>query len=129
MSTMEQVEQNLRCAGRAGVGLMTPEEQAVIARVRDAYRESIRSPAPAASTACRVRTVAIPDILDLYNDAVAYADVEGARTRYTWLDEETRAEACTACGECEDRCPQGIAIAGWLEKAQSFLAVGDDGSG
>ncbi|MEE4274727.1 MAG: aldo/keto reductase [Thermoleophilia bacterium] len=130
MSTLEQVEQNLTFADRAGVGLMTLEEQAVIARVRDAYREST----PIPCTGCKYclpcpNKVAIPDILDLYNDAVAYADVEGARTRYTWLDEETRAQACTACGECEDRCPQGIAIAGWLEKAQSFLAVGEDGGG
>jgi len=130
MSTLEQVEQNLRHAGRAGIGVMTPEEQTVIARVRAAYREST----PIPCTGCKYclpcpNKVAIPDILALYNDAVAYADVEGARTRYTWLDEETRAQSCTACGECEDRCPQGIAIAGWLEKAQGFLAVSEDGGG
>jgi len=128
MSALEQVEQNLRFAARAGVGTMTPEEQEIVARVRDAYRAST----PIPCTGCKYclpcpNTVAIPDVLELYNDAVAYADVEGARRRYTWIDEGSRADACTACGECEERCPQHIAIAGWLEKAQSFLAVGDDG--
>lgn len=130
MSTLEQVEQNLRFADRAEVGGMTAEEQRVIAGVREAYRAST----PIPCTGCRYclpcpNGVAIPDILALYNDAVAYADVAGARMRYTWIDEGSRAGACTACGECEDRCPQHIAIAGWLEKAQSFLAVGGDDGG
>jgi hypothetical protein len=126
MSTMEQVEQNVAYAARAGCGVMTPEDQAVIARVRDAYREAT----PIPCTGCKYclpcpSTVSIPDILALYNDAVAYADVEGARERYTWIDEGSRADACTRCGECEAACPQGIAIVGWLEKAQEFLAVGE----
>ena len=54
------------------------------------------------------------------------ADVFGDPTRqrffYTWLDEGERAESCTACGECEAKCPQGIAVSGWMEKAQAFLA-------
>lgn len=123
MSTMEQVEQNARYASRSAEP-MGAAEHAVIARVRDAYRAAI----PVPCTGCKYclpcpNKVAIPDILELYNDAVAYADVDGARLRYTWIDEHARADACTQCGECEERCPQGIAITGWLEKAQGFLAV------
>jgi len=125
MSTMGQVEQNARYAGRSDAGLGAAELE-VLARVREEYRRAI----PIPCTACRYclpcpQKVAIPDILELYNDAVAYADVDGARTRYTWLDDDARADACTKCGECEDRCPQSIAITGWLEKAQSFLAAGE----
>ena len=32
-----------------------------------------------------------------------------------------RADRCTACGDCVEKCPQGIAVPEWLEKAQSFL--------
>ena len=32
-----------------------------------------------------------------------------------------RADQCTACGECVEKCPQGIAVPEWLEKAQAFL--------
>ena len=35
--------------------------------------------------------------------------------------ENERADRCTACGECVEKCPQGIAVPEWLEKAQSFL--------
>ncbi len=124
MSTLEQVEQNVRFAARARVSGMTPDEQAVIARVREAYREST----PIPCTGCKYclpcpQKVAIPDVLALYNDAVAYAAVEGAREQYTWIDKGSRADACIACGECEERCPQGIAIADWLEKAQELLVV------
>jgi predicted aldo/keto reductase-like oxidoreductase len=66
--------------------------------------------------------VAIPAILTLYNDAHMYGDVARQRFFYTWLDEEERADQCTACGECEGACPQGIAVSGWMEKAQAFLA-------
>lgn len=126
MSTMEQVEQNVRYASRSAAP-MGAAEHAVIDRVRDAYRAAI----PIPCTACRYclpcpHKVAIPDVLALYNDAVAYDDLKAARLGYTWIDEDQRAAACTQCGECEDRCPQGIAIVGWLEKAQTFLAVEGD---
>ena len=29
--------------------------------------------------------------------------------------------SCTACGECVEKCPQGIDIPAWMEKAQAFL--------
>jgi predicted aldo/keto reductase-like oxidoreductase len=67
--------------------------------------------------------VAIPDILALYNDAHMYGDPARQRVYYTWLDEGARADSCTACGECESACPQGIAVAGWMEKAQALLGV------
>jgi len=122
MTTIEQVEQNLEYAERSRPGLLTEEDRAVVARVRDLYREL--SPVPC--TACRYclpcpQGVAIPEILQLYNDGHTYGDPARQRVQYTWLDEDERADSCTACRECEDLCPQGIAIAGWMEKAQAFL--------
>ena len=126
MSTLEQVEQNVHYASRSSEPLGAAEHE-VVDRVRDAYRDAI----PIACTGCKYclpcpNKVAIPDILELYNDAIAYADVDGARLGYTWIDEAERADACTQCGECEERCPQGIAITGWLERAQGLLAVAED---
>lgn len=126
MSTMEQVEENLRSADASRPGLLTAEELALVARVRDLYREL--SPIPC--TACRYcmpcpQGVAIPEILALYNDAQMYGDPARQRVFYTWLDEGERADSCTACGECEAKCPQGIAVSAWMEKAQAFLGAGD----
>ncbi len=124
MSTLEQVKQNLRYADRAAPRSLTAAEHAVIARVRDSYRAAI----PIACTACGYclpcpNGVAIPDILELYNNGLAYEDPAAARAGYGWIDEDARADRCTQCGECEDRCPQGIAIASWLERAGEYLGA------
>ena len=97
-----------------------------MARVRDLYREL--SPIPC--TSCRYcmpcpQGVAIPEVLELYNDAHMYdnlaAPADGVLR--VFFAEDERADRCTACGECEEKCPQGIAVAGWLEKAQAFLGA------
>ena len=123
MTTMEQVEENLVLADRSRPGLLTQAELDVVAQVREVYREL--SPIPC--TACRYclpcpQGVAIPEILGLMNDANMYGDPARQRFQYTWMDEGARAGNCTACHECEELCPQGIAIAGWMETAQAFLA-------
>ena len=122
MSTMQHVEEDLEYAARSRPGLLADDELALVARVRDLYREL--SPIPC--TACRYcmpcpQGVAIPDILELYNDAHVYGDASRQRFYYTWLNEAERADKCSACGECEDKCPQGIAVSAWMEKAQAFL--------
>ncbi len=124
MTTMEQVEENLVAAGRSRPGLLTTEELELVARVRDVYREL--SPIPC--TACRYcmpcpQGVDIPEVLRLYNDAHMFGDLPRQRVYYSWIDEGARADSCTACGECESACPQGIAVAGWMEKAQALLGV------
>jgi len=123
MSEMRHVEENLVYAEGSRPGLLSAGELALVARVRDLYREL--SPIPC--TACRYcmpcpQGVNIPDILELYNDAHMFGDPARQRFFYTWLDEGERADSCTACGECEAKCPQGIAVSGWMEKAQAFLA-------
>jgi predicted aldo/keto reductase-like oxidoreductase len=126
MTTMEQVEENLVFAERSRPGLLSAEELALVARVRDLYREL--SPIPC--TSCRYcmpcpQGVAIPDVLELYNDAHMYDNLPRQQVAYrVFFSDEERADACTACGECEEKCPQGIAIPAWMEKAQAFLATG-----
>ena len=122
MSEMRHVEENLAYAERSRPGLLSAGELALVARVRDLYSEL--SPIPC--TACRYcmpcpQGVNIPDILELYNDAHMFGDPARQRVFYTWLDEDERADKCTACGECEDKCPQGIAVSSWMEKTQAFL--------
>lgn len=124
MSTMEQVEENLRLADASRPGLLTAEELALVGRVRDLYREL--SPIPC--TACRYcmpcpQGVDIPGVFELYNDAHMYDNLSRQQMAYsTFLSDEERADSCTACGECVEKCPQGIDVPMWLEKAQAFLA-------
>jgi predicted aldo/keto reductase-like oxidoreductase len=122
MGTLEQVEQNASFAARSRPGLLSDEDLAVVARVRDAYRELL----VVNCTDCRYclpcpSGVGIPAVLEVLNDLYVYDDLEGQRDVYTWLEEEQRADRCTSCRECESRCPQGIPIADWMRKADELF--------
>jgi len=124
MSKMEQVEENVRIAEVSAPPCLTPEESALFERVREEYRRL--SPIPC--TNCKYcmpcpNEVNIPEILALYNDAFKYGDVKRARILYTIrVAEGERADRCLECGECEEKCPQGIPISEWIKKADELLA-------
>jgi len=123
MSTMEQVEQNLDSAERSSVAAMSPEELAIVARVREAYRGL--SPIPC--TDCRYcmpcpSGVAIPRIFSTYNDSVMYDQPERGKASYNrFMKPEERADNCVECGQCEAACPQQIKIIDWLKKVHATL--------
>lgn len=123
MSTLEQVKENIVSAGRSGPGSLTDDELALVARVRDEYRRLT----PIPCTECKYcqpcpNGVNIPTIFGFYNEAMMFNAPGYARYAYTnWLPEAERADKCLACGECETKCPQHIAIIEWLERADRYL--------
>jgi predicted aldo/keto reductase-like oxidoreductase len=125
MSTMEQVVENTEIAGRAEPGLLTTEELDIIDRVGEAYR-SLR---PIPCTGCAYcmpcpNGVEIPQIFQIYNDAMMYNNLQMGRFRYQMTDilkEEQRGDQCIECGQCLEACPQSISIPDWLKKAHEEL--------
>ena len=120
---MEQVVENVDLADTARPGILSPEELALVDRAREAYKGL----APIPCTNCKycmpcASGVDIPGILEIYNEATIYEDLENARWFYEQLKEEQRADQCARCGECTDACPQEIDIPEWLEKAHALLA-------
>ena len=124
MSTLDQVRENLQSAHNARPGSLTPDELTLIDRVRAVYRKRC----PIDCTQCKYclpcpQGVDIPSNLEYYNDAVMYDDIKAASTWYQGQKEAERADRCTACGECESLCPQGIAIPQWLAKTHALLGA------
>lgn len=125
MSTMEQVIDNLEIVDRCEDGILTDEELELIDKVRKAYR-SLR---PVGCSSCKYcvpcpNEVDIPAIFQIYDDSVMYQDPRIGQFRYNGpfgIDQDKRADRCTECGECLEKCPQSIEIPDWLKKAHEAL--------
>jgi hypothetical protein len=125
MNSLEQVMENIKYANYSQPNNLSLKEREIIERVRDAYR----SLNPVPCTACRYcvpcpNGVDIPRVFEFYNEAVTYNDVSRRRFMYgdkNMIKNEQRADMCTKCGQCLDKCPQKIDIPEMLEKAHAFL--------
>jgi predicted aldo/keto reductase-like oxidoreductase len=125
MSTMEQVVQNLESADSSGGGTLTQEEANLVARVQEAYKglESIPCTKCAYCMPCP-NGVNIPRNFELYNQAVAYNTESLSKALYNYhMPKGERADACIACGECEEKCPQQIEISEWMERVHEKLFI------
>jgi predicted aldo/keto reductase-like oxidoreductase len=113
MGTRQQVQQNLGSAGRAAAGGLTPAEAELIAQVQLEYQRL----QPIPCTKCGYclpcpHGVNIPANFELFNQAAVFQGNSRllCRNLYLSLSEAQRAQACEACGTCEERCPQQIPI-------------------
>jgi len=123
MTTMGQVVENLRAADRSSAGSLDAPSLELIERARQVLLE--RMPIPC--TQCGYclpcpSGVDIPRNLELYNDCFIYGDPSIPRVTYArFMPEGERAAACTACRECEAKCPQGIVISECLTEVDAVL--------
>jgi predicted aldo/keto reductase-like oxidoreductase len=127
MSTMQHVEENVASASVSAINILTEDELALADRVRQQYQQ-LR---PIPCTQCRYcmpcpNGVDIPRNFRLYNDGVMYENPDRSRRIYGWLsrDEGVGADACNQCHECEDDCPQNIAISDWMPVIHEVLGEG-----
>jgi hypothetical protein len=123
MSEMRHVRENLASAGRSGPGTLSREELDLVARVREKYRQL----APVPCTKCQYclpcpNGVNIPRVLEIYNEAIMYNNIQMGQRAYNWVGDEEKGDVCAQCGECLDVCPQEIPITEWLEKAHQVLS-------
>lgn len=123
MNTIEQVEENIQTASEALPYSLTPSELQLIEKVRDQYRTLTKIDC----TACGYcqpcpSGVDIPSNFALYNDAHMYDDFASSRFAYEqFFTPETRASACTECGQCEEACPQALSIRAYLRDVHQNL--------
>ena len=123
MSTMGQVEENLRFAEASRIGSFGPTEHALIAAVRERY--SARTVIPC--TRCGYcmpcpNGLDIPANFEFFNYAHAFNDLMTARLRYkVFFTDSQRSSSCMDCGSCEPLCPQKIDIPQWMAKVTVLL--------
>lgn len=123
MSTMSQVEENLRFAARSRARSFSAAEQALIETIREKYRTRIAIPCSKCGYCMPCPNgVNIPGNFEFFNYAHLYDNLEDARFKYkTFLSEAQRSSACIACHTCEELCPQKIAISEWMPKVTALL--------
>ncbi|MGD0940262.1 MAG: aldo/keto reductase [Terracidiphilus sp.] len=124
MSTMAQVEENLRLADQSRIGAFTAGDHAQIADFKEKYSARVAIPCSKCSYCMPCPNgVYIPANFEFYNYAHLYDDVSGARFKYqVFLNEAQRSSSCIACGSCEELCPQKIAISDQMAKVTALLA-------
>ena len=125
MNSLEMVEENARVASAAAPGCLTPEDQRLVARIRDV----IRSREKVGCTGCRYcmpcpQGVDIPGNFYYYN--LMYIEKKNS-ARFEFAQtmglrrEPGFASQCVGCGKCEQHCPQRISIRETLQEADRQL--------
>lgn len=127
MSSIEQVKENIAFASEEHVSTIRPEEMKFYTQAKQVYRSRTK----VNCTQCGYclpcpQKIAIPFILELYNDAHMYDALGDSQRMYkVFVAPENRADQCTECGECEEKCPQKITIAECMKHAHVTLCEGN----
>ena len=124
MTAPEQVEENCHVAASAIPGGLNTLELEIIEEVKQRYRQRIKVDC----TACGYcmpcpNGVNIPRIFSVYNDRFIFGEKRWSHLMYTFASNDgEQASNCIECGECEEVCPQNIAIIAALKKCHNVLS-------
>ena len=126
VSTMEQLQDNIRIFENAQPDVMKKEDLAMIDGVREAYNNLIKVPCTGCSYCVPCpKGINIPRIFYLYNSGSMYGDsaMYKEMQRLYGFVQAANADAtqCVGCGACEKKCPQHIHIIDTLPKAHETL--------
>src|SRR4030067_3104866 len=123
MSTMEQVKENVRSAGRSGPGTLTQKELRLTKLVARKFKQY----GFIGCTGCRYcqpcpQGVNIPKIISLFNEYFMKDRNDEIKKKY-WehITPESQAKRCARCGKCEELCPQKLPVRDVLQRAAGLF--------
>lgn len=126
MSTMEQVEENLKIANEAHPGSLSKQELDVVEEARTAFRQTRVSCTGCAYCMPCPAGVNIPGNFTYVNEYhFLNNDKQKQELKETYasrISEEERASQCIECGTCEEHCPQNLPIIEELKHVAEVLA-------
>lgn len=128
MSTFDQVVQNVASADNGLPNSLTKKELLLIQEVKDEYKRRIEIPC----TGCKYcvpcqSNVNIPECFELFNQAHIYETKDTSAHFYDMMcggfltGIPAYASQCQECGECEEKCPQGLPIRDNLKKVAAYF--------
>jgi len=127
MSSFGQVEQNIAYAENGLPNSLTQKELDLFKEAETEYKKRIKVPC----TGCRYcmpcpSNVSTPECFEMYNQGCMFDAPDVARINYGFLGgmfggNPGFASQCLECGECEEKCPQGIPIREQLKKVAAYF--------
>ena len=127
MSSFEQVEQNVAYAKSGFPNSLSQEELNLFREAETEYKKRIKVPC----TGCRYcmpcpSNVSIPECFEMYNQGCMFDAPDAASVNYSFLGGMLSgspgfASQCQECGDCEEKCPQGIPIREQLKKVATYF--------
>ena len=128
MSSFEQVQQNVAYAESGLANSLSQEELNLFGEAEIEYKKRIKVPC----TGCRYcmpcsSNVSIPECFEMYNQGCMFDAPEAANANYDIVlggmltGRPGFASQCQECGDCEEKCPQGIPIREHLKKVAAYF--------
>jgi len=126
MNTPEQVEANIKIAQEAHPHMLTDHELNITKQAKSIFEKKVKTnctncgyclPCPSG--------VNIPENFAKYNDYFLFGTPEMKDfykfNYYSFVPEDEQAAVCSACGVCEEHCPQNINIIQELKEVKEFF--------
>jgi len=128
MSSSEQVVQDVAYAESGLPNSLSEEELGLFKEAETEYKKRIKVPC----TGCRYcspcsSNVSIPECFEMFNQGCMFDAPDVASINYNIVlggmltGNPGFASQCQECGECEEKCPQGIPIREYLKKVAKYF--------
>jgi uncharacterized protein len=128
MSNFEQVRQNVAYAENGLPNSLTQKELDLFKDAETEYKKRIQVPC----TDCRYcmpcsSNINIPECFEMYNQGCMFDALDIASVNYNIIlggmlsGGSGFASQCQECGDCEEKCPQGIPIQEHLKKVAAYF--------